>query len=584
MSLRVDLVEDYIARGWTPFSYEGQFTPGPGWQHSTVTSSTLKEISEKDTPVALLMGEPSKMVCVDIDPRNGGDIEAFLKHYKVPKTRIHSTPSKGWHVLFKYGGSLKKTKGEKTGVDALKGVDLLANGAHILAPPTARVNHPEGKPDGQYKILVDVDPIDLPEELEHDWQEALVKHLPEDVKVGELLSEENHEWALQIHNRNVQIAAAAEEGNRDDACIARIGASMRIALVLPDEVLSIDRVKEDFETACPYEIKDLEGKILRAIEWARDRAWTEPQKPKEAVLPEGVPPSMAPEYWDALNKLRVRSAASETFKMEQIETAARQVRFGDFVEGTDFHKNRPDNPRWLMERLIPWGGSVLLAGQYKAGKSTLMLNLIKALTTGTPFLGMFSVPEPLKVAYVDLELGRSLAWDWFDEIPGMDFSKVVYIPRVGQGAQLHMQSESIRSKWARRLRQAEVDVLIIDPLSPVMSGIGIDENSAETVRPMLDAFDVLKVEAGLKSVIATHHTGHQNAGRARGSTAFLDWPAAFMSITKQGEDEDSPRAFRAFGRDVSVSTTQLMFEAKTRTMTLSSAAFNNPPVATDNPF
>lgn len=583
MSIRMDLVQDYLDRGWVPFAYEGQFTPGSGWQNSTVGPNTLAEIADKDTPVALLMGEPSKVVCVDIDPRNGGDIEAFLKHYRIHKTRVHATPSKGWHVLFRYGGSLKKTKGEKTGVPALKGVDLLANGAHILAPPTARVNHPEGKPDGQYKVLVDVDPIDLPEELEHDWQEALVSHLPDDVKAGELLSEENYQWALQIHKRNVEIAARAEEGSRDDTCIARIGASMRIALVLPDEVLSIAKVQEDYELGVPYEIKDLDGKITRAVEWAQDRAWTEPQKPKDAVLPEGVPPTMAAEYWDALNKLRVRDAAATTFKLEKIETAARQVRFGEFVEGEEFHTKRPDNPRWLMDRLVPYGGSVLLAGQYKAGKSTLMLNLIKSLTTGTRFLGTFDVPEKLKVAYVDLELGWTLAWDWFDEIPGMDFSRIVYIPRVGQGAQLHMQSETVRSKWARRLRQSEVDVLIVDPLSPIMSSIGIDENSAETVRPMLDAFDVLKVEANLKSVIVTHHTGHQNTGRARGATAFMDWPAAFMSITKQGEDENSPRAFRAFGRDVSVSTTNLTFEEKTRTLNLSSAAFA-PPVAEDNPF
>lgn len=580
---RIDLVEDYLRRGWVPFAYAGQFTPGPGWQNSKTQPNTLQEVGGADTPVALLMGEPSKVVCVDIDPRNGGDIEAFLKHYQVPPTRIHSTPSKGWHVLFKYGGSLKKTKGEKTGVPALRGVDLLANGAHILAPPTVRINHPDGKPDGQYKILVDEEPIDLPEQLEQDWQDALITHLPDDVQAGELLDEQDHDWAMQIHASNVRMAAAADEGNRDDACIARIGASMRISVALPDTLLSVDKVREDFENGVPYEIKDLDGKIKRALEWALDRAWKAPEKPKDAVLPEGVPPSMAADYWDALNRLRVRQAAATTYKLEQIEQAARQVRFGDYVEGREFHKNRPENPRWLMQGLIPYGGSVLLAGQYKAGKSTLMLNLIKSLTTGTRFLGAFDVPNPLKVAYVDLELGRSLAWDWMDEIPGIEFDRVVYVPRVGQGSQMHMQSETIRSKWARQLRQSNVDVLIVDPLSPIMSALGIDENSAETVRPMLDAFDVLKVEAGLQSVIVTHHTGHQNTGRARGATAFMDWPAAFMALMKQGEDEDSPRAFRAFGRDVSVSTTHLTFEEKTRTLALSSAGFE-PPVVDDSPF
>jgi AAA domain-containing protein/bifunctional DNA primase/polymerase-like protein len=580
---RLELVEDYLARGWVPFAYAGQFTPGPNWQKSTVGPNTLQQVADTDTPVAILLGEPSKLVVVDIDPRNGGDINAFLTHYKIPETRVHSTPSKGWHVLFKYSGSLGKTKGEKTGVPALTGVDLLANKANILAPPTARVNHPDGKPDGQYKIMVDVEPIELPEDLERDWQNALITHLPDDIEAGELLDPDDHDWALQIHRTNVRLAAEASEGNRDDACIARIGASMRICLALPDDVLSIDKLRDDFEDGVPYEIKDLDGKVKRAVEWAQSRVWTAPEKPKEAVLPEGVPKSMAADYWDALNRLRVRTAAAETYRMEQIENAARAVRFGDFVEGREFHTNRPDNPRWLIDRLVPWKGSVLLAGQYKAGKSTLMLNLIKSLTTGTRFLGSFDVPNALKVAYVDLELGNSLAWDWFDEIPGVDFQNMAYAGRVGQGAQLNMQSETIRSKWARTLRQSNIDVLIIDPLSPIMSAVGIDENSAETVRPMLDAFDVLKVEADLKAIIVTHHTGHQNTGRARGATAFMDWPAAFMALVKQGEDEDSPRAFRAFGRNVSVPITTLVHDHQTHTLTLSGSEYLGP-VVENNPF
>ena len=577
---KVDIVQDYLNRGWVPFSYEHQYSPGNNWQHSKVSPDTLAKVVESDTPVGLLLGDPSKLVVVDIDPRNGGDLQAVLSHYKIKKTRVHSTPSKGWHLLFRYEGSLKKTTGDKTGIPALKGVDLLANGSNIIAPPTARVNHPKGKPDGQYTVIVDAEPSLLPEELRLDWESALVTELPDNVEGAEV-SPENYDWVLQIHKQNVEIAARAPEGSRDDTCIARIGASMRIAVAVPDDVLSIEKVRDDFESNLPYVVTDLKGKVARAVEWAKARAWVEPPRDEGSVLPEGVAPEMAAEYWEALARLRVREAAKDTFRIERIESDARKVRFGDFVEGREFRTKRPDTPRWVIENLIHHGGSSLLVGQYKAGKSTLMLNMIQALTTGGSFLGSFGVPHPLKVAYVDLELGRSLAWDWFDEIPDVNFGNLVYVPRVGQGAQLNMQSETIRSKWARRLRTAGVDVLIIDPLSPVMSGVGIDENSAETVRPMLDSFDVLKVEAGLQALIVTHHTGHQNAGRARGSTAFLDWCSSFMAITKQGEDETSPRAFRAFGRDVSVASSPLVFDAKTKTTKLSTAVYN-PPAS--NPF
>ena len=352
---------------------------------------------------------------------------------------------------------------------------------------------------------------------------------------------------------------------------------MRVCLGVPDEVLSIDQLVKDFEEACPYEIKDINGKVNRAVEWAQDRIWVQPPRPANATLPDSVPPEMASEYWDTLNKLRVREAARDTFTLEKVESEARRVRFGDYVDGERFAATRPDTPRWLVQGLIHHGGSVLLAAQYKAGKSTLMLNLVKSLTTGTDFLGEFSVPNALKVAYVDMELGYAMAWDWFNDIPGVDYKNMVYFPRVGLGGQMNFKSETIRAKWARVLRTNQVDLLIVDPLSPVMSALGIDENSAETVRPLLDSFDQLKVEANLQGVVVTHHTGHQNTGRARGSTAFNDWPTSIMSVTKQGEDEQSERAFRAFGRDVAVPTTSLMFDKPTRTLKLSSAVYKQGP-------
>jgi hypothetical protein len=54
-----------------------------------------------------------------------------------------------------------------------------------------------------------------------------------------------------------------------------------------------------------------------------------------------------------------------------------------------------------------------------------------------------------------------------------------------------------------------------------------------------------------------------------------------MSVIRQGEDADSPRVFRAFGRDVSVGTSPLMFDEKTRELKLNSAVYM--PID-DNPF
>jgi hypothetical protein len=571
MTDRREIVADYLRRGWVPFAYEGQFTPPPGWQRSQTDETTLDRISDSKTPIGLLVGKPSGIVVVDIDGRNGGDPKAFLEHYNLgPRsTRVIQSASPGsFHLYFKYPEGydhLQKTKGERTGVDALKGVDLLADGAHVFAPPTVRVGHPE-KSDGDYRVKVDAEVAELPEALLVDWLAAVTRSTPEGKPVGEIRTGDI-DRVLELHKRNVEIAAEAVQGTRDDVVTGRIGSSIRIALALPDSVLSVEKVKQDFENGVPYEIKDFDGKIERAVHWAEQHAWMELVEP-EGELPSGVPLDKASDYFEELGRLRVRAAAKRAFEMEELERQTAYEEVGEVLRGDAFMKNRPNKPVWVVKGLIRQDASALMAGKYKVGKSTFMLNLIKSLTTGTPFLGRFEVDKPMTVAYVDMELGDGLAWDWLRETEGIDYSKLVYMDRMGKGRRMNMRSDTLRANTARMLRENGVDVLIIDPLSPIMSSLGMDENGAETVRPLLDSFDMLKVEAELKALVVSHHTGHQDQTRARGSTAFMDWPSSYFSVVRNGEEYDSPRLFQAMGRDVLVPPAALNFDLKTRTLSL----------------
>lgn len=575
MADRREVVADYIDRGWVPFAYDGMFTPPKGWQRSTVEPDTLSRITSTDTPVAMLTGKASNVIVVDLDGRNGANVNKFLEHYglKGRSTRVHKSASPGsYHILFNFPKDLEglpKTKGERTGVTALAGTDLLADGAHIFMPPTVRVGHPE-KPDGAYELLVDVPLIDPPAALLVDWVAATTRQTPEGKAVG-MISPNDYDQVLGLHKRNIEIAAAATQGNRDDVCVARIGSSIRIAQGMPDIVLSVDRVKQDFENGVPYEIKDLNGKIERAVEWAEQHAWKEATQP-EGELPEGVPADKANEFFEELSRLRLKSAAKRAFEMEELERSTAIVDIGTMVNGKDFLATPKVNPRWVVQGLINYGTSSILTGKYKAGKSTLMLNLIKSLTTGGEFLGKFQVPHPMRVAYADMELGWDMAQRWIGEVEGIDATKLEYLGLRGQGYKLNMRSETLRAKWARSLMEKEVDVLIIDPMSPILSALGLDENSAETVRPLLDSLDMLSVEANLKAVVVSHHTGHQDANRARGSTAWMDWASSFMSVVRQGEEYDSPRFFRASGRDVALSATELTFHQEHRELTLAGPA------------
>src|SRR5277367_3161954 len=68
----------------------------------------------------------------------------------------------------------------------------------------------------------------------------------------------------------------------------------------------------------------------------------------------------------------------------------------------------PDNPSFIEPSLLTKGGTLLLGGEAKCGKSFVMLEFCRALTTGKPLFGnpLFTVPEPVKVLYVEAENGE----------------------------------------------------------------------------------------------------------------------------------------------------------------------------------
>ena len=578
MASRVEAVQDYLTQGWTPFLYASEFNPGDNWQNSSVESIHLDVVRNTQTPVALLLGKPSGIVAIDIDVQNGGSADALFKKYgdDIRNTRVHKTASGGWHLLFEYPKSVDDLKGI---IDAGKwiegigpGIDFLGDRRHIQAPPTVRVGHPK-KPNGSYKVLRDQPPAPMPERLLQDWL-GVIGDRPTNGVAIDRASPLQYKKLTDLHRNNVQAAKDAMPGTLDNTVYARMASSMRIAKILPDSVLSYDDVEAAFSDM-PYAVKDFAGKAQRAREFAQSNPWEELTTDEFAMdIPPGVSPDDLWEYIMQLRRSRVQSAVREQVAKEKIEREASKVKLPDFEAGGEFLTQQIDAEEWLIEGLLHHEGKSLLSAAMKSGKSTMMLELIRSLTSGTPFLGRFKVPKPLKVAFYDMELGRSMAQRWLRDIKGADFNNLHYVSMLGRGNAVDFRSKQIREATARQLSGLGVDVLIVDPVSPVLSALGISENDSESVRPFLDSFDQLAVEAGLSGVILTAHTGHENKSRARGSTAFGDWPTALWNIQKEGEGQDARRSFAAFGRDVNVPRGGLVFHPGTRGYTFEEGSYD----------
>lgn len=69
-------------------------------------------------------------------------------------------------------------------------------------------------------------------------------------------------------------------------------------------------------------------------------------------------------------------------------------------------------PKYAIQELHPSDSNSLLVAQYKTGKTTLTLNLVRALADGLPFLGHFEVtPLSGRVAFFNYELGENMFLD-----------------------------------------------------------------------------------------------------------------------------------------------------------------------------
>lgn len=232
----------------------------------------------------------------------------------------------------------------------------------------------------------------------------------------------------------------------------------------------------------------------------------------------------------------------------------------------------PDDPvRYRVEGVWPAGGRVVLAASAKAGKSTTVGNLVRSLADGDAFLGTFEVaPPPGRIILLDNELDQRQIKNWL-RAQGITNTDAVYIvPLRGKLSTFDILDPIIRQEWAAVIRSLHGSIVIFDCLRPLIDALGLSED--KDAGRVLVAFDALLADSGADEGLVVHHMGHSGE-RSRGDTRIRDWPDAEWKIVKQKNDDgdtddNAPRFFSAFGRDVAIPEAQLEFEPAARRLVL----------------
>ncbi|MDV7135408.1 AAA family ATPase [Williamsia muralis] len=247
-------------------------------------------------------------------------------------------------------------------------------------------------------------------------------------------------------------------------------------------------------------------------------------------------------------------------------------------------KNLPP-VEYVVEDLAPKGSNVLLVAEAKAGKTTLVMNLVTAMVQGEKFLGRYAVdavPEGSSITYLNFELDEAMALGWLramllDADPA-GFKRRLFVDHW-KGYTLPLPADHVEDYIVEQLLERGSKVLVIDPYG---AAINHEENNNDDIRAWTNAIDRIARRAELAIVIIAAHSGSTSVGasepRVRGGYRLEDWMSVKWSYTHGGEINELPpdnmRYLSARGRDVAVPQFAVDYEPSTRRLNVAAGGLS----------
>jgi hypothetical protein len=234
---------------------------------------------------------------------------------------------------------------------------------------------------------------------------------------------------------------------------------------------------------------------------------------------------------------------------------AYKIKTASFLELLD--DNEPDPPEYIEPNFLGPGNFGLIAGPPKSQKSFLLTEMLVACATGGSFLGgAFTVPKPLKVFYLQAEMGRKLLKKRFKmrtfltpeqrSLLGQNMIVTERFHMLLDEAGVAMAAEIIRDRFPDG-----PDIIAIDPLANLFDG------ESEDKAPEVMAFLTQRVDALRRmvnptaAILMVHHSSKKNVDdmnrdpfvAIRGSGALRGYYDTGIVIFRKSEEGPERRVF-----------------------------------------
>lgn len=142
-----DIALGYLALGWSPIPVRPRakraLVPWLEFQQRHPREAEIRDWFRRwpEAGVAIVTGEISGLVVLDVDPAHGGEesLQQLQARFgPLPATVEAETGGGGRHLYFRHPGGVVRNR-----VGLAPGIDLRAEGGYVVAPPSL---HPNGKP------------------------------------------------------------------------------------------------------------------------------------------------------------------------------------------------------------------------------------------------------------------------------------------------------------------------------------------------------------------------------------------------------------------------------------------------------
>jgi hypothetical protein len=294
------------------------------------------------------------------------------------------------------------------------------------------------------------------------------------------------------------------------------------------------------------------------------RRWGRDFRERVEMMLSDPPPESAydREVREAIHRLRVQEEARRRLALERArELGSAPPALEGIPTAAEWFAEPDEDPEYVVDTLIELGHNVMVGGQAKSGKTTLIIDLVTALTRGeSTWLGEYPLSLGTgRVGWINYEMSERQVRRW---MRGVESERFAILNARGNGPNL------LDPEWWTFLRdwlvRESVTFLVLDSLTEMVTSAGLDEDKDGVA--VLAALDRLRGMTPLSEVIVIAHFGHSGE-RVRGTSKFGGWvDATFKVIRDEKPGHPDRRYLSGFGRDVDLHESELMRDGTGRLM------------------